>query len=222
MAGDIRQELPPAQPTADEGPAKPTELSRRSWWAVLRRVVKEYQRDNLSDWAAALTYYAMLSIFPGLLVLVSGLRLVSRSAVTTVIDNLTQVAPGTAKDIVKAAVKNILDSGQNTASVLAIVSLAGALWSASGYVAAFMRAANAIYDVEEGRPIWKTLPLRVSVTVVTVVLLAISAVAVVLTGGLAKQVGNLVGVGSSAVQAWDIAKWPVLVVLVGFMLVIRY
>ena len=76
MAGDIRQELPPAQPTADEGPAKPTELSRRSWWAVLRRVVKEYQRDNLSDWAAALTYYAMLSIFPGLLVLVSGLRLV--------------------------------------------------------------------------------------------------------------------------------------------------
>jgi membrane protein len=85
-----------------------------------------------------------------------------------------------------------------------------------------MRASNAIYDVEEGRPIWKTLPVRVGVTVVMVVLLAISAVAVVLTGGLAKQVGNLVGVGSSAVQVWDIAKWPVLVLLVSFMLAILY
>src|SRR2546421_9240179 len=115
---EIRQELPPAQPPAEEGPDKPTQLGRRSWWGVLKRVVKEYQRDNLSDWAAALTYYAMLSIFPGLLVLVSGLRLVSRSAVNTVIDNLTQVAPGTARDIVKAAGKNILDRGQKTPSGL--------------------------------------------------------------------------------------------------------
>src|SRR3954467_15916811 len=130
---EIRQELPPAQPTAEDGPAKPTHLSGRSWWGVLKRVVKEYQRDNLSDWAAALTYYAMLSIFPGLLVLVSGLRLLGRSSVTTVVDNLTQVTPGTARDIVKAAVDNILNGGQNTASILAIVSLLGALWSASGY-----------------------------------------------------------------------------------------
>src|SRR5438552_843006 len=199
MAGDIRQELPPAQPTADEGPDKPTELSRRSWWGVLKRVVKEYQRDNLSDWAAALTYYAMLSIFPGLLVLVSGLRLLGRSAVTTVVDNLTQVAPGTARDIVKAAVNNILNGGQNTASILAIVSILGALWSASGYVAAFMRAANAIYDVPEGRPIWKKLPVRLGVTIVTGVLLSISAFAVVLTGRLAEQVGKLVGLGGVAV-----------------------
>src|SRR5436305_13787308 len=132
---EVRSQLPPVQPTADEGPAKPTQLGRKSWFGVLKRVVKEYQRDNLSDWAAALTYYAMLSIFPGLLVLVSGLRLLGRSAVTTVVDNLTQVAPGTARDIVKAAVNNILNGGQNTASILAIVSILGALWAASGYVA---------------------------------------------------------------------------------------
>jgi membrane protein len=219
---EIRQELPPAQPTAEEGPGKPSELSRRSWWAVLKRVASEYQRDNLSDWAAALTYYAMLSIFPGLLVLVSGLRLLGRSAVTTVVDNLTQVAPGTARDIVKAAVNNILNGGQNTASILAIVSLLGALWSASGYVAAFMRAANAIYDVPEGRPIWKKLPVRLGVTIVTGVLLAVSAFAVVLTGRLAEQAGKLIGVGGVAVTVWNIAKWPVLALLVSLVFAILY
>src|SRR2546423_14977374 len=127
---EIRQELPPAQPTADKGPDKPTELSRRSWWSVLKRVIKEYQRDNLSDWAAALTYYAMLSIFPGLLVLVSGLRLLGRSSVTTVVDNLTQVTPGTARDIVKAAVDNILNGGHETATLLAVSTLPAALWPA--------------------------------------------------------------------------------------------
>src|SRR5256885_6116367 len=212
---EIRQELPPARPTAEDGPDKPTQLSGRSWWGVLKRVVKEYQRDNLSDWAAALTYYAMLSIFPGLLVLVSGLRLVSRSAVNTVIDNLTQVTPGTAKDIVKAAVKNILDSGQNTASILAIVSLVGALWSASGYVAAFMRAANAIYDVPEGRPIWKKLPVRLGVTIVTGVLLSISAFAVVLTGRLAEQAGKLIGLGGGAGTPWDYGQGAVVAASLG-------
>jgi YihY family inner membrane protein len=102
------------------------------------------------------------------------------------------------------------------------VGLAGALWSASSYVAAFMRASNAIYDVGEGRPIWKTLPVRVGVTLVTVLLLAISAIAVVVTGPLAKQIGNLVGVGGAAVTAWDIAKWPVLLVIVSFMFALLY
>jgi membrane protein len=219
---EIRQELPPAQPTAEEGPDKPTHLSRRSWWGVLKRVIKEYQRDNLSDWAAALTYYAMLSIFPGLLVLVSGLRLLGRSVVTTVIDNITQVAPGTAGTIIKGAVNNILNSGQNSASILAIVSLLGALWSASGYVAAFMRAANAIYDVPEGRPIWKKLPVRLGVTIVTGVLLSLSAFAVVLTGRLAEQVGKLLGVGGAAVQVWNIAKWPVLALIISLVFAILY
>jgi len=219
---ELRQQLPPAQPTADEGPAKPSELGRRTWWGVLRRVVREYRRDNLSDWAAALTYYAMLSLFPGLLVLVSGLRLLGRSAVNTVIDNLTQVAPGTAATIVKSSVNQILNSGQNTASVLAIVSLVGALWSASGYVAAFMRAANAIYDVPEGRPVWKKLPIRLGVTIVTGILLSISAFAVVLTGKLAEQAGKLLGVGGVAVTVWNIAKWPVLALLVSLVFAILY
>jgi membrane protein len=103
-----------------------------------------------------------------------------------------------------------------------IVGLAGAIWSASGYVAAFMRASNLIYDVEEGRPAWKTLPLRVGLTLILVVLLAVSATAIVFTGGLATEAGKVLGVGSAAVTAWDIAKWPILVLLVSFMLALLY
>ena len=115
-----------------------------------------------------------------------------------------------------------LQKSQGTARVLFIVGLGGALWSASAYVAAFMRASNSIYDVEEGRPIWKTLPMRVGVTVVTVALLAVSAVAVAVTGPLAQQVGDVVGVGDAAVTVWDIAKWPVLIVIVSFMIALFY
>jgi membrane protein len=217
-----RQQLPPAQPTADEGPDKPSELSRRTWWGVLKRVAREYKRDNLSDWAAALTYYAILSLFPALLVLVSALRLFGRSAVDTVINNIAQLAPGATRDILRGAVNNIMNGGSGTAGVLAIVSLVAALWSASGYVAAFMRAANAIYDVPEGRPIWKKLPIRLGVTIVTGVLVSVSAFAVVLTGRLAEQVGKLVGLGKVATQVWDVAKWPVLVLIISLVFAILY
>ncbi|OLB82521.1 MAG: ribonuclease [Actinobacteria bacterium 13_2_20CM_2_71_6] len=197
-------------------------MTRRSWWGVLKRTVQEYQRDNLSDWAAALTYYAILSLFPGLLVLVAGLGLFGSSTVDTVVNNLTQVAPGATRQIITDAVRNIKNGGHNTAGILAIVSLVAALWSASGYVAAFMRAANAIYDVPEGRPLWKKLPVRLGVTIVTGVLLAISAFAVVLTGRLAEQVGKLLGIGGVAVQVWNIAKWPVLALIVSLVFAILY
>src|SRR5436305_4167710 len=219
---EVRSQLPPVQPTADEGPAKPTQLGRKSWFGVLKRVFKEYQRDNLSDWAAALTYYAILSLFPGLLVMVAGLKLLGGSAVTTVTTNIEQLAPGSARQILHDAVQNLQNGGQKTAGILAIVSIVGALWSASGYVAAFMRAANAIYDVPEGRPIWKKLPVRLGVTIVVGVLLSISAFAVVLTGRLAEQVGKLIGVGGVAVTVWNIAKWPVLAFLVSLVFAILY
>ena len=115
-----------------------------------------------------------------------------------------------------------LQKSQGAAGVLFIVGLAGALWSASGYVGAFMRASNDIWDVEEGRPVWKTIPLRLGVTVLLLVLLTISALAVVLTGPLAKSIGDIVGLGSTAVMVWDIAKWPVLVLVVSFMIALLY
>ncbi len=193
----------------------------RHWWPVLKRTVAEFKEDNLTDWAAALTYYSVLAIFPALIVLVSILGLVGESATQPLIDNLGTVAPGPAKEIFTSAIEN-LQGDQGAAGVLFVIGLLGALWSASGYVAAFMRASNAIYDIEEGRPIWKTLPVRVSLTLVLLTLLAISTIAVVLTGGLAERVGDLIGVGGTAVDVWNIAKWPVLVVVVSLMFALLY
>jgi membrane protein len=190
-------------------------------WGALKRTVREFREDNLTDWAAALTYYSILAIFPALLVLVSILGLVGESATQPLIDNLGTVAPGPAKDIFTNAIKN-LQGSQGAAGVLFVVGLAGALWSASGYVGAFMRASNAIYDMPEGRPVWKTIPTRVGLTLVLMFLLAITALAVVLTGDLARRVGDLIGVGGTAVDAWNVAKWPVLLIVVSFMFAFLY
>jgi membrane protein len=188
--------------------------------STLKRTVKEFSDDNLTHWAAALTYYGVLSIFPALLALVSILGLVGSSAIQPLMDNLATVAPGPAKEIVTSALKGLQQSGGS--GVLFVVALGGAIWSASGYVSGFMDASNAIYDIEEGRPIWLKLPLRMVITVVMLVLLAAGAVAVVLTGPVAEQVGKLFGVGDTALQAWNIAKWPVLVLIASFMFAVLY
>jgi membrane protein len=200
---------------------QPSDLPRSALPGVLKRTAKEFKADNLTDLAAVLTYYGVLSIFPMIIVIVSVLGLVGHSATQPLIDNLGKVSPGPAKQIFTSAIHNV-QSGKGTAGVLFIVGLLGALWSASGYISAFMRASNVVWDVEEGRPIWKTIPIRLGVTLVTVILLTVSALAVILTGGLAAQVGNLVGLGSTAVTVFDIAKWPVMLLIVSVILAILY
>ncbi|MEA2154042.1 MAG: rane protein [Solirubrobacteraceae bacterium] len=215
--GGARQaEQPRRSPSNSSRDAKQAGLG-----PTLRRTVKEFSDDNLPHWAAALTYYGILSIFPALLALVSILGLLGSSAIQPLIDNLGTVAPGPAKDIVTSALKSMQSNGGG-AGLLLVVSLAGAIWSASGYISAFMDASNAIYDVREGRSIWKKLPLRLGITVVMLVLLAGSAIAVVLTGPVAEQAGKLFGIGSSALAVWDIAKWPVLVLIVAFMFAVLF
>jgi membrane protein len=207
---------------AEQGdPKTPTELSKRSWGAVLKRTFREFKDDNITDWAAALTYYAILSLFPGLLVLVAILGLVGASATQPLIDNLGSVAPGPAKDIVTSALQGLQSSG-GAPGVLAIVGVVVALWSASNYVGAFIRASNAIYEVDEGRPFWKVRPLQLGVTLVMTLLLAICAIAVVVTGPLAERVGDVVGAGSATVAVWDIAKWPVIALIFMLMLALLF
>jgi membrane protein len=205
----------------DRAADEPTDLPSKSWFAALKRTVREFQEDNLTDWAAALTYYGILAIFPALLALVSVLGLLGSSTTQSLIDNLDTVAPGPAKDIFTSAIKNLQNS-QGAAGVLFVVGLAGALWSASGYVAAFMRASNDIYDVGEGRPIWKTLPTRVLTTLVLLLMLAAVAIAVTFTGPLAEQAGNVLGLGDTAISVWNIAKWPVILIVVMTMFAILY
>jgi membrane protein len=199
---------------------KPTRLARQQWWAAVKRAVREFNRDGAVDLAAALTYYGILSIFPGLLVFVSVLGLLGEETIEEIRGVVRDLAPGQVGDFVDQAITQV--SGVSAAGIVAVVGLLVAFWSASGYVSAFMRAANAIYDVPEGRPAWKKLPVRLAVTAVIGLLLVMSAVIVVFTGDLAARVGELIGLGSTAVTVWNIAKWPVLLILVSLMLSILY
>src|SRR3954454_12615682 len=199
----------------------PTKRPRPAWGGVLKRTVREFSEDNLTDWAAALTYYGILSIFPTLIALVSILGLIGGSATKPLLNNLGGFAPGPAHKILENALHGLTQS-RGGAGILFVVGLAGAVWAASGYIGAFIRASNTIWDVEEGRPAWKTVPLRLIVTIVMLMLLTATAVAVAATGPLAHKIGKLVGVGGAAVTAWDIAKWPVLVVVVALMFSILY
>jgi len=209
------------QNRSDRAPESPTRLGKRSWLGVLKRTGKEFSADNLTDWAAALTYYGVLSIFPALIALISILGLVGTSATQPLLDNLATAAPGPAKEILTGAIEG-LQRSRGAAGLLFFLGIGAAIWSASGYIGAFMRASNAIYEVEEGRPFWIKRPVQLAVTIVMIALLALSAVAVVITGGLATQVGNVVGAGKTAVTVWDIAKWPVLLLVVALMFSILY
>jgi membrane protein len=206
---------------AQGGPDGPTDLPARSWGGVLKRTVKEFKADNLTDWAAALTYYGVLAIFPAIIALISIIGLVGPSATQPILDNLQALAPGPANDILSGAVKQVANS-RGGASIAFFVGIAAAVWSASGYVGAFARASNAIYEVPEGRPFWKLRPMQLIVTVVMIFLLAASAIAVVVTGPVAQQLGDVVGAGSTAVTVWDIAKWPVIALVVSLMFSVLY
>jgi membrane protein len=206
---------------AEAAPDRPSELASGSLWDVLKRTVQEFREDNLTDCAAALTYYGILAIFPALIVFVAIIGLIGAPVTEPLLDNIGEFAPSEAKDILRNAVEE-LERSRGGAGILAIVGIAGALWAASSYVGAFIRAANIVWDVEEGRPVWKTLPLRIGVTALLIVLLALSALIVVFTGPLAERAGDVIGVSDVVVTVWDIAKWPLLVLIVAVMLAILY
>ncbi|WP_083983596.1 YihY/virulence factor BrkB family protein [Actinomadura hibisca] len=194
-------------------PERPAQIGLRGWWGVVRRTAREFGDDSLLDWAAALTYYGVLSLFPGLIMMVSLVGLVGVSGRQTLVDNVRQFAPGRTRDTVIEIIESLQDTAP-TASLLAVTGLLVALWSASRYVAALIRALNAVYDMPEGRPIWKLAPLRLALTLAMVLLLGASALAVTFTGRLAEQTGKLLGWGSAFTTGWNVLKWPVLLVLV--------
>jgi len=191
--------------------------------ATLKRTFKEFSDDNLTDWAAALTYYGVLAMFPALIALVSIVGLLfSPQQVTDALNQIVgSLGPQSAVETLKGPIEAITaDKGK--AGIMLVVGVLVALWSASGYVGAFMRASNVMHEVDEGRAIWKLRPLQMLVTFVMIMLLTIAAVAVIVTGPVAEAVGSAIGLGDTAVTAWNIAKWPVLVVVVSFMFALLY
>ena len=209
------------QAASADAPEGLTDLSAGSWKDALKRTGKAFKEDNLTDWAAALTYFGVLAIFPALLVVVSVLGLIGDSATDSLLENVEDVAPGPAQEILTNAIENLQGAG-SASGVAFVIGLAAAIWASSGYVNGFMNASNSIHDVDPAGSLIKALPVRVGLTLVLMVLAGIIAFSVTLTGGLAKEVGDVIGVGDTAVDVWGIAKWPVLLFLVSVLLAVLY
>ncbi|HEX3948004.1 MAG TPA: YihY/virulence factor BrkB family protein [Acidimicrobiales bacterium] len=200
---------------------RPGDLSKPSLVAVVKRAGREFKNDNLTTLAAALTYYAVLAVIPGLIVLLAILGLVGHHLTEKVVTEVQSVAPGSTAKFVRTLVVQA-QANRSGAGIAAVAGVVVALWSASSYVGSFRTASNIIYGIGEGRPAWKTIPIRLGVTVVSVVLLVVAAVIVVASGSVANEIGNTLGAGRAAVLAWDVAKWPVLLVVVSVLLAVLY
>jgi len=206
---------------AERTPDSPTELSGTSKKETFKRTFKEFSANDGTDKAAALTYYGIQALFPALIALVSILGLIGTSATQPLIENLGTVAPGAAKDIIANTLNN-LSKSQGAAGVAFIIGLLLALNSASSYISAFSRASNAIYEVEEGRPVWKLKPAQIGTTLVLLLLLVLVIVGVSVSGPVTKELGNLIGAGGSFATIFDIAKIPVILLVVSFMFAFLY
>ncbi|MDO9497771.1 MAG: YihY/virulence factor BrkB family protein [Nocardioides sp.] len=219
------RETPVPDPDADPDAGKlesPSDLSKHSWHYVLRKTVREFSDDECTDLAAALTYYSVLALFPAVVALTSVLGLVDQGtkAVETVLDIVGDLGGSSVVDSVRDPLLEL--SRSQSAGLALALGLAGALWSASGYVVAFGRAMNRIYEMPEGRPVWKLRPIMLLFTVVLVVLVAVVLLALILTGPVAEAVGDAVGLGSTAVVVWDVAKWPFLLGVVILIVALLY
>ena len=192
-------------------------------WATLKRTAAEFREDNLTDWAAALTYYGLLALFPALIAMVSLLGLFGDPRTTTsgLTEVITSIGPESAAQTFEGPIQSVV-SNQSAAGFAFVFGLLVALWSASGYIGAFIRASNVIYETEEGRPFWKLRPLQLAVTLVMVVAMALLALGLVLTGPIVEAVAGPIGLGQTAVDVWGVAKWPVMVAIFVLMVDLLY
>ena len=221
MAATDRDTTAP-DPEADEKVDSPTDLDKHSWGYVLRKTAREFSDDQCTDLAAALTYYAVLALFPAAIALTSLLGLVGQGteAVDQVLDVLRTVGAGGVVDSIGPTLKDL--SSSQAAGPALVIGLAGALWSASGYVGAFGRAMNRVYEIGEGRPVWKLRPAMLALTAVLVVLVAIALLGLVVSGPVADAVGDALGIGSTAVTVFSIVKWPVILAVVVLVVALLY
>jgi membrane protein len=186
---------------------------------TIKRTLKEFSEDNLTDWAAALTYYGVLALFPALIALLSIVGLLTDPKTLT--DALTAVVPGEAANTLNPVVEGIAASDSKAGFAL-ILGIAAAVWSASGYVGAFTRAANVVYETPEGRKIWKLKPLQLLVTLIGILFAALILAMLVLSGPVVDAVAQAIGVGDTGLTIWNIAKWPVILVVLALMIAVLY
>jgi membrane protein len=203
---------------------RPTGVERDpGWFATLKRTAAEFMEDNLTDWAAALTYYGLLSLFPALIALISLLGIFGdpKSTTASLTEIITELGPESAAETFAGPIESITES-QGTAGLALVLGLAVAVWSASGYVGAFMRASNVIYETREGRPFWKLRPLQIAVTVAMILMMALLALGLVATGPVLDAIAGPIGLSDTAVTVWSIAKWPVMILVFLLMVGVLY
>ncbi len=217
----VKAETAPA-PNDSRKPKDITQVRKQSWGYSLKRTLREFTKDQCQDLAAALTFRAMLSLFPALLALVSLLGIVGQADKTTsaMLDIVGRIAPGGTTDVIKGPIQQLTHA--SSAGFALVLGIVVALWSASGYVTAFGRAMNRVYEIDEGRPFWKLRPIMLLITLVAVVLVAVMALMLVVSGPIAEAIGNVIGLGGTALLVWNIAKWPVIVILVVVVIAILY
>ena len=203
-----------AEPADGSAGASVWRMGWAFWRYALRRITIEFGQDRVTELAAALTYRSVMAIFPAAIVLLSLLGLFGQGQATVdaVMKVVTRLGGSGLADTVRPIVSSV--SGGGGAGVTFGLGLVVGLWSASGYVAAFGRALNQVWEVDEGRPAWQLRPLMFLVTIATVALAAVTALTLVLSGGVAEAIGEAMGLGSTTVRVWGIVKWPVLLVLV--------
>ncbi len=220
--GIDRTEPTTPDPEDPRKPDDPTDLEKRTWGYVAKKVWREFSDDQCTDLAAALTYYGVLAIFPAVLALSAILGLVGQSekSVQTVLDVISPLVSEDALGTIEPTLLELASS--QTAGWALLVGAVIALWSASGYVGAFARAMNRIYEIGEGRPFWKLRPLMLLVTLVAIALVALVLLMLVVSGPLAQSIGDQIGLGDQAVQVWNIAKWPVMLLAVIVIVAILY
>ena len=196
---------------------------QRRWIETLKRTASEFMDDNLTDWAAALTYYGLLALFPALIAMVSIVGLVGdpRSTTASITEIITEIGSASAAQTFSGPIESIA-SNQGTAGVAFALGLALALWSASGYVGAFIRASNIIFETPEGRPFWRLRPLQLAVTLAMVLLLAVLALGLVLTGPIVEAIADPLGFSDTAITIWSIAKWPAMAAIFILMVDVLY
>jgi membrane protein len=199
------------------------EASKTGVFATLKRTLTEFQEDNLSDWAAALTYYGLLALFPALIAMVSLIGIFGDPKTTTgtLTEIIEEIGPASASETFQGPIESIVDN-RSAAGFAFVFGLAAALWSASGYVGAFTRASNIIYETPEGRPFWKLRPLQIAVTLAMIMMMALLAVGLVLTGPVVEAIAGPVGLSGTAVDVWNVAKWPVMAAIFILMVDVLY
>ena len=219
----VKAETAP-HPDDPRKPENPTDLKKPPIKHALKNALAEFNRDQATDLAAALTYYSVLSMFPALLALISvlGFFVDGDETARQIVRLLEQIGQGDAAEELEGPITDITDSASRFAGFGLVTGIAGALWAASNYVNAFGRAMNRVYQVDEGRPFWKLRPQMLLVTIVTLTLAALILVGLVLSGGVARTIGEVVGLGEETVLVWNIAKWPVILLLVVLAVAILY